>query len=277
MSGSEAERRRPLTPRQRQVREVGGQFLDGPPLAMAHRGGAGYRPNRGNENTLAAFANAVELGYRYIETDVRASADGEAFCFHDGDLSRTVGDERAFADLTAHQVRQFRLRGGESIPTLAEALEAFPQIRFNLDIKTDDALAPTTAVLDQAHAYHRVLVGSFSHARLRRLRRARPQIATSTSPSETRALWLGLGPPARQGARAGALCLQVPLRYRGRQVPNPRVIRAARRQNLQVHVWTIDDADTMNRLFDMGVDGIITDRPEVLRDVLRQRGQWPAA
>lgn len=267
-------RRRPLTPRQRQVAQVGGQYLDTPPLAMAHRGGAAYAPNVGNENTILAFTNAVDLGYDYIETDVRTSAEGEVFCFHDADLTRLVGQEGEFSALSAKQIRSLRTVGGEPIPTLAEVLSTFPQTRFNIDVKSDDVLEPLIGVLDDVEAYQRVLIGSFSDARLRRLRRRRPQLATSTSPRESLAVGWSVGPAATRGARSGALCLQAPVRYRGRRVLTPRAVRAAHRQNLQIHAWTIDEAATMNYLLGIGVDAIITDRPEILRDVLIERGQW---
>jgi len=274
LNTADPSRRRPPTPRQQRVAPVGGRFLDDPPLAMAHRGGAGYEPNLGNENSLLAFGRAVDLGYRYLETDVRVSADGVPFCFHDPDLERTAGVQRPFAELTAEQIRDLRLRGGQPIPTVAEALAAYPRTRFNLDVKVDAAVEALIGVLDEADAYHRVLVGSFSQVRLRRFRSLRPQAATSTSPAETVAFRWGAGPVASRGARAGAVCLQVPLRFRGRRVVTARVVRAAHRQNLQVHVWTIDDAPTMHYLLDWGVDGIITDRPDILKDVLVERGQW---
>src|SRR5699024_2918605 len=129
-----APRRRPLTSRQQQVAAVGGQYLDRPPLAMAHRGGAGYGPNLGHENTLRAFGKSVELGCDYIETDTRVSLDGEVFCFHDVDLHRMVGQEGVFEQMSAGQIRSLRLRGGEPIPTLAQVLAAFPQVRFNIDV-----------------------------------------------------------------------------------------------------------------------------------------------
>src|SRR5699024_11922633 len=97
-----------------------GRFLGRPPIAMAHRGGATYVPNLGHENTLRAFGTAVAMGYEYIETDLRASRDGEVFCFHDPDLTRMAGRPESFADLTSAQVRQVRLVGGEPIPSLAE-------------------------------------------------------------------------------------------------------------------------------------------------------------
>lgn len=267
---------RPLTPRQRQVMAAGGDYLDRAPLALAHRGGAAYHLNEGIENSLQAMRNAVDLGYRYVEVDVRASSDGVAFIFHDPDLSRVAGTARPLASMAASDVRAATLRGGASIPTLAELLEEFGETRFNIDVKSDDVVDATLADLDAADAYNRVLVGSFDHARLQRVRAARPQLATSTSPRESMGLRWGYGPMRTLAARHGALCLQVPLTYRGRTVITPEAVRRAHVQNMQVHVWTIDDAPTMTALLDVGVDGIITDRIDVLKDVLTRRGQWTA-
>lgn len=264
----------PLTPRQRQAMAIGGEYLGQAPLALAHRGGAAYHLNTGIENSLQAVRNAIDLGYRYIEIDVRASSDGVAFVFHDPDLGRVVGTPRPLASMTAADVRAATLRGGASIPTLAELLEEFGQTRFNIDVKSDDVVGPTLGDLDAADAYGRVLVGSFDHARLQRVRRTRPHLATSSSTRESIGLGWGYGPMRSLAARNGALCLQLPLTYRGRRVITPEALRRAHAQNLQVHVWTIDDAQTITELLDLGVDGIITDRIDVLKDILLQRGQW---
>ncbi|WP_434081598.1 glycerophosphodiester phosphodiesterase family protein [Sanguibacter sp. Z1732] len=176
------------------------------------------------------FRQRGGTGLRHLETDVRASADGEAFCFHDDDLVRVVGQERLFGELSGEQIRSLRTLGGESIPSLAEVLEAFPDTRFNIDVKTDDVLEPMLGVLDEFQAYHRVLIGSFSSTRLNLVRRERPHLATSTSPRESMGIGYGVGPAATRAARSGALCLQVPIRYRGRRVLTPRTVRAAKRQ-----------------------------------------------
>lgn len=267
-------RRQHPTARQRAVFPVGGQFLQAPPVAMAHRGGANYAANAGIENSLQAVRNAVDLGYRYVEIDVRASADGVAFVLHDPDLARVAGTDRPIHAMTAHEVRAATLSGGEPIPTLGELLEEFGRTRFNIDVKSDDVLAPALADLDAADAYTRVLIGSFDHRRLQRARAARPQLATSASPRESIGVRWGQGRLRTLAARNGVLCLQVPLTYRGRKVLTPGAVRRAHAQHLQVHVWTIDDAATINELLDLGVDGIITDRIDVLKEVLIRRGGW---
>ena len=245
------------------------------PLAIAHRGGAGLPANEGIENSLRAVAHAAELGYRYIETDVQASVDGEAFVLHDADLDRVAGRDVAVGDLTAADVRAITLSGGESIPTLAELLEEFPALRFNIDLKSDAVVAPALRVLRATGATERVVLAAFSHRRLVRVRRLLPGVATSASPAEIAALRFGRLPLA---ARAGAVAFQVPIHttVRGRRVRivTDSFIARAHARGQQVHVWTIDDPDEMHELLDLGVDGIMTDRPGVLRDVLVARGEW---
>lgn len=255
-----------------------GPYLEEPPLEMAHRGGVKLPANAGIENSLRAIANAIALGYRYIETDARASADGVAFAFHDTDLSRVApGSPFAttpFAELTSEQIRSVVLEGGEPLPTIAEMLEAFPRTRFNIDVKTSEVIEPTMQAIEDAGAIDRVLVASFSHTRLSRVRRRLPGVTTSASPWEVVALrflpWL-LTWFAKAG---GAVCAQVPEYQYGVRILTPGFVAATHRAGMQVHVWTIDEAAEIERLLDGGIDGIITDRPDVLREVLEQRGQW---
>ena len=247
-----------------------------PPLALAHRGGAGYRLNAGIENSLRAVAHAVDLGYAYVETDVRASADGVPFVFHDADLARVVGASTDLRALTAREIRSASLVGGESIPTLRELLEEFPGTRFNVDVKSDDVVAPTLDLLEELGAFDRVLIAAFSHRRLQWVRRAAPHAATSASPLEAAALRFGRAAARSLAARNGAVCLQVPISHRGRRIVTADLVSAAHSYGLQVHVWTIDDVPTITELLDLGVDGIISDRIDVLRDVLLARGQWHA-
>lgn len=261
--------------------DSGSRYLEEPPLALAHRGGDKLPSNDGIENSLRAVANAVALGYRYIETDVRASVDGVAFAFHDPDLSRVAPDsgfgDRPFGSLTAEEIRSVRLRGGEPIATITEMLEAFPETRFNIDVKTAEVIEPTVAAITEAGAEERVLIASFSHRRLTRARKLLPAAATSVSPWELIALRFAprlLGWLIRAG---GAVCAQVPERQYGIHITTPGFVSAAHRKGMQVHVWTVDAAEDITRLLDGGVDGIITDRPDVLKDVLEQRGQWRGA
>jgi len=242
------------------------------PIPFAHRGGMSAAP----ENTLPAFEHAVSLGYRYLETDVHLTADGVLVAFHDEDLTRTCGSARLIADLTSDEIRELRVEGREPIPLMSELFERFPEARFNIDCKSDAAVPSLVQLVRTHHAIDRVCIGSFSHRRLVQLRGLLgSKLLTCMSPIEVGSLRVaghlfGHAPrvaqvPVRQGRPAGP---------RGVTIVTPRFIRAAHRRGAQVHVWTIDDPTEMHRLLDLGVDGIMTDRPEVLRSVLEARGQW---
>ncbi len=232
---------------------------------MAHRGGASEAP----ENTLPAFQRAVDLGYRYLETDVHVTADGVVVAFHDNDLKRTTGRDGRISELTWDEISTALVDGREPIPKLTDLLEAWPDARFNIDCKEPSAADPLADVLVAADALHRVCVGSFNDRTVRRLReRLGPQLCTSAGRLDIVLLRL-LG-----WARSPFDAAQVPSKASFFPVVNKRFVRRAHRRGVEVHVWTIDDADEMERLLDLGVDGIMTDRPAVLREVLERRGQW---
>lgn len=247
-------------------------YLDGTtPLAIAHRGGA----VDGAENTLSAFGRAVDAGYVYLETDVHLTADGVLIAFHDDELDRVTDRSGRVDALPWAQLRQARVAGVERIPTLAEVLEAFPDVRINVDPKTDDTVEPLVRTLRETYAVDRVLIGSFDQRRLLRVRRLLPGVATSMGPWEVRALKLaaeGFLPRALVPTWAG--CAQVPETHEGRRIVDRAFVRTAHARGLQVHVWTVNEAADMHRLLNFGVDGIITDAIEVLREVLAERGRW---
>lgn len=240
------------------------------PIAFAHRGGGLEAP----ENSLAAFARAIDLGYRYIETDVQVTADGRLIVFHDPVLDNLTDGQGRVGGLPWSTVSQARVGGREPIPLLDQVLETWPHLRLNIDPKSDAAAVALADALRRHGALDRVCVGSFSGARLARLRRTLGDaLCTSAGPWEVAQVWAagyGLPLPAPVGPHA----LQVPVRHKGLTVVTPGLIRAAHAGGLCVHVWTVDDAAEMDRLLDMGVDGIITDRPTLLREVMTRRGQW---
>lgn len=252
-------------------------YLDAPrPLAFAHRGGAYHPEIEGLENTLAAFTHAVALGYTYLETDVHVTRDGVLLAFHDTVLDRVTDRTGSIAAATWTEVEQALIGGSEPVPTLASLFDAFPDARFNIDLKSDGAVEALAAFLDERQAWDRVLVGSFSARRMGAFRRRTGgRVATSAHPLEVAAFVLS--PSARVArwvTRGRPAALQVPHR-RGRLLVVSRgLVRRAHAAGVQVHVWTIDDPIEMNTLLDRGVDGIMTDRTDILRDVLRARGQW---
>lgn len=246
-------------------------FLDHPGvLAFAHRGGAGDWP----ENSFPAFESAAALGYRYVETDVHVTADGVLLAFHDDHLDRVTDQVGAIADLPYAQVRPARIDGREPIPLLEDLLGTFPGLRFNIDPKHDGCVDALVSVIERTASIERICCGAFSDTRLATLRkRLGPRLCTSLGPRATaklRAAAYGL--PG--GGRLPATCAQVPTEIKGRTLVDARFVSAAHRRHIQVHVWTIDDAQTMDRLLDLGVDGIMTDHPAVLKQVLEARGRW---
>jgi glycerophosphoryl diester phosphodiesterase len=247
-------------------------YLDAPvPLAFAHRGGAAA----GDENTAEAFGRAVALGYRYLETDVQATRDGVAVVFHDRRLDRLTGRPGTVAALTWKDLATVRVGGAAAVPRLDEVLAAWPGVRFNIDVKVDAAAEPAVAAVGRGAAQGRVLLASFSDARLARLRRlAGPDVATSLGRGGVARLRLGsyAGRPWRRPEQVVAA--QVPVRAYGLPVVDGRFVAHAHRLGLQVHVWTVDDRAEIHRLLDLGVDGIMTDQVEVLREVYVSRGCW---
>lgn len=250
-------------------------YLDQPPpLPMAHRGGARHPEIEGLENTMTAFRHAVALGYTYLETDVHVTSDGVLLAFHDDVLDRVTDRTGDVAARTHDEVRQAVVAQHEHVPTLDELVRAFPDARFNIDLKSAGAVTALAAYVEARGLHERVLVGSFSPGRLRAFRRLTGgRVATSAHPWEVAAFVLLPGPLAKRLAPAPA-ALQVPHRYGPVLVAGSRFVRRAHAGGRQVHVWTIDDPEEISVLLDRGVDGIFTDRTDILRDVLRSRGQW---
>jgi glycerophosphoryl diester phosphodiesterase len=255
-------------------------FLDAPgPLAFAHRGGAAHAP----ENSWRAFEHAVGLGYRYLETDLQATSDGVLVAFHDKTLTRVCGRDGRVRRLSYAELSAARINGTEPIPVLEDLLTAWPDIRFNLDVKDVSAIAPLPEVLRRTSAWDRVCVVSFSASRLRATRRAlgRP-VCMAASPLGAAAVRFGAprGRDDRTGpgkqwpladwlTRSGVRCVQVPA-----SMATPSFIARSHALGLQVHAWTVNDQPAMQRLLDLGVDGIMTDETVALREVLAARGQW---
>ena len=266
---------------------TGFPFLDagrdeGLVLAFAHRGGAHHPELAGLENTLKAFDHAVKLGYRYLETDVHLTADGVLLAFHDDVLDRVTDRTGAIATMSYVDMADALIGGREPIPRMADLLEHFPRTCFNIDLKSDLAVPALADLVERSDSHDRVCVGSFSEARLRAFRElvTRP-VATSFGP-----VGVGLSRFVPQALadvllRGRGDALQVPHRLPdrlgGSTVVTERFVRRAHERGRPVHVWTVDDPGEMRDLLDLGVDGLMTDRTDVLRDVLVERGQWMGA
>jgi glycerophosphoryl diester phosphodiesterase len=218
------------------------------------------------ENTLAAFGAAAAGGALYLETDVHASLDEVAMVCHDPDLTRVAGIDGQVEELTVSDLQRIDLGAGHRMPTLREALDAFPTARFNIDVKSDRAAASTARAVLDAGAIDRVLITSFSSRRRAAAVRLLPGVRSSASaPRFVLILVLAklgilhLVPWARRGVDA----VQVPTHAGRVTIPTPRVIRAIHRAGLEIHIWTVNTAQEMTDLLALGVDGVVTDRADI--------------
>ncbi len=221
---------------------------------------------------MAAFAHAVGLGYRYIETDVHATKDGALVAAHDAGLDRVAGKAQAIAELTWDELQTIDLGVGHGIPRFAELLETFPEVRINVEPKSDDAVDLLAAAISTHDALSRVCVGSFSDARIAQMRELLgPELCTSAGPRDVARIFAG--GITRRPWTGGHACLQIPSSV-GPVKLSRRLVDKAHDLGLQVHVWTINDASEMRQLLDLGVDGLMTDNTELLRQVMIDRNEW---
>ena len=240
------------------------------PIPIAHRGGAGAWP----ENTMPAFQGAVDLGFQYVETDVHATADGVLVAFHDTRLDRVTDKTGKISELPWSQVREALVDGREPIPRFAELMQTFPNLKVNIDPKSDDAVAPLIRELKELDALDRVCVGAFSDSRLGKFHdEFGEDICLSMGPIEVVTARLSSWGLPKKTFRGRAA--QVPMRQGLIPITDKRFIERMHSLDIAVHVWTIDEIDDMNLLLDLGVDAIMTDVPATLLDVFTERGLWP--
>ena len=224
---------------------------------------------------MAAFEHAVSLGYRYLETDAHRTTDGVLAAFHDPDLNRTCGIDARIGEMTAAEVVEARVLGNDGneypIPLMADLFEAFPQVRFNIDAKSEESVEPLAVLITKFDAMDRVCLASFELRRLRKLRSLLgPGLLTNMSPAEVVSL-RALGRLPGRSQRVA----QVPVKAGRVTVINKRFVVSAHVSEIPVHVWTVNERVEMERLLDLGVDGVMTDETALLRDVLVERGTWP--
>jgi glycerophosphoryl diester phosphodiesterase len=247
-----------------------------PPVvrAIAHRGGDEQR-----ENTLGAFAAAVATGLRDLETDVHTTRDGVLVISHDPTLARVAGDQRPIATLTAAEIATLRVGGVEPVPTLTELLTSFPTARFSIDLKDEASVAPLRRLLTQDPSLlERLCIGSFASERVLPLRAEfGASLCTFATPQEVLRL-VAAGRLHRRPPRIGGDVLAIPERYPLKRpqlrVLDARLLAMAAETGMAVHVWTVNEPQRMRELVALGVDGIITDRPSVLREVLIDLERW---
>lgn len=255
-------------------------YLDHPgPIPLAHRGFD--RGGLGLENSMVAFAAAVELGYRYVETDVHVTRDGVVVAFHDETLDRVTDREGPIPELTWAEVSRARIAGQEPVPRLDELLASWPGLRINIDIKTPGAVLPLVRLIEHTRAHDRVCVTSFSdHRRQEAVMRLTRPVVTSAGQRSAATFRAAAELPrlVRPGVVARTLRsvdgIQVPTEHHGIEVVTPTTLAAAQEVGKYVHVWTVNEPAEMHRLLDLGVDGLVSDRADVLKAVLTERGQW---
>ncbi|WP_010202406.1 glycerophosphodiester phosphodiesterase family protein [Salinibacterium sp. PAMC 21357] len=245
-------------------------FSPASPRVLAHRGLAVDAP----ENTLLAFAKAVAVGAQYIETDVHSSLDGVAVVAHDPSLLRVAGREVKVEQLTMAELRRIDLGESQGFCSLSEALDAFPETRFNIDVKSQGAVSPTVRAIRDISATNRVLVTSFDEKRRAAAVEQLPGVASSASATRFLLALLsaktGLSPAMRR-ALTGLVAIQVPEKALGLRVTTQRVIQRVHALGLEMHVWTINEPQRMRHLLDLGVDGIVTDRADLALEVVASR------
>ncbi|MDN4474314.1 glycerophosphodiester phosphodiesterase family protein [Demequina sp. SYSU T00192] len=247
-------------------------YFDVPFAALAHRGFS----RDGLENSMTAFQSAVDLGFSYVETDGHGTADGVAVALHDSSLDRTTDAAGEVSELPWSHVKEARIGGVEPVPLLEDVLGTWPELRVNIDVKAESGIVPIAEAIERTGAHDRVCVASFSAARRQATvgRLSRP-VATSAGTSEAARFFvgglLGLG---TLRALEDVHGLQIPWRVGVVPVLTERHVRLAHDAGRVVHVWTVNNRAEMESLLDAGVDGIVSDRADLLREVLEARGLW---
>jgi len=242
-------------------------FQDYDFYGFVHRGGDEAK----TENTLEAFQYSSDLGFIFMETDVQFTNDGEVVVFHDRDLKRIAGIEKKISELSINEIKSIDLINGGKIPTLDELLYSFKDLRFNIDIKVDAAVERSVEIIKSHGALNRTCLAAFSSKRVDHIRNlAGKDACTSMGQLEVSKLIMqSYGFPFK---KQSGMCAQVPVTQWGLPVVTKRFIKEAHAQGKLVHVWTIDEPKEMFSLIDMDVDGLMTDKPSVLKKVMTEKG-----
>ena len=230
---------------------------------LAHRGGA----IESHENTLESFDYSIGLGCKFIETDVQLSSDGIPYIFHDDDLRRLTGKSNSFNSYPSTEIDNIKLFNKFKIPTLEETLSTFPNTHFQIDFKSDEVVLPAIEIIKKTGSVNRVCIASFNSDRLKVVRHELPDVCLSMGPREVLALLLksyGLNKNDIPGD-----CLQIPIYKYGLKLVTKRFVDFVHSQDLKIMVWTINDKKNMDYLISLGVDGIITDKPKFLFDLIK--------
>lgn len=244
----------------------------GKPVALAHRGFS----LEGLENSMKAFQAAIDLGYTYLETDAHGTLDGVAVALHDDTLDRTTDATGPVADLPWATVKTARIGGVEPVPRLEDVLGTWPHAKVNIDVKGNSGIVPIAQAIEKTNSHDRVCLGSFSVKRRREtVKLLSKPVAMPAAQREVVAWLLGVWVDANPESSLGEVdALQIPWRRGNVPILGPKHIEAAHKAGREVHVWTVNERDEMIHLLDMGVNGLVSDRADILKEVLVERGQW---
>ena len=230
-------------------------------IGLSHRGNS----KKFIENSFEAFNSVIQLGYKYIETDLRMTLDNEVIAFHDPDLKRLFNLDLQVKDLTFNEINNLFKEQNSSLLTLEDALKKFPEIYFNIDLKVSKVIQDSIRVVADLNAFDRVCFASFHSSHTRKVLRHNQNAIVSMGIKDI-ALFKFF-----KFNNKNIKIIQIPLRWKGIKILTRNLIQNADKSNLLIHVWTINDRKTINNLIDLGVNGIITDEPELLMEIMKER------
>ena len=234
-------------------------FLDSEFQGFVHRGDTSIFL----ENTIEAFQSAISLGYQYLETDLRETSDGKIITFHDPNLKRITGANITISETKFSDIRMRRLPSRETIPTIDELLEEFPDSFFNMDLKVNQIEEKVLKKINSHNALERVCLGSFNSRTIKKINSLEPKILTSMGISQV------IMYKFFQKKNSSKL-IQIPTHWNGITVITKKFIDRLHNDGLKVHVWTVNKETEMQSLIDLGVDGIMTDNASGLIKVMKQ-------
>ena len=232
-----------------------------PFVALSHRGNS----NKYVENSFEAFKSVVDMGFEYIETDLRKTLDNEIVTFHDRDLKRLFNINLKVENLTFAEINKFFSAKNCKLLTLKEALINFPQTKFNIDLKSKDVIRESINVVKELEAFERVCFASFNSSYTDEVLTDSPSAVVSMGMKDVAYFKFF------NYLRKDSKILQVPLNWKGLNILNSKLIKKAKDKDLFIHVWTINDRESITKLMDMGVHGIVTDKPELIMEIMKEK------
>ncbi len=230
-------------------------------IGLSHRGNS----KKFIENSFEAFNSVIQMGYKYIETDLRITLDKEVIAFHDPDLKRLFNLDLQVKDLTFEEIAGLFKEKECRLLTLEDALKKFPDIYFNIDLKIKEVIQDSIKVVADMNAFNRVCFASFHSGHTEKVLKHNQNAMVSMGLKDV-ALFKFF-----KAYDKNIKIMQIPLKWKGIKVLTKNLIQKADKCDLLVHVWTINDRNTINNLIDLGVNGIVTDEPELLMEIMKER------